>query len=312
MRLNFLFLSGLFILFSLPAVSQQEGTTDGNICLKCHSRSDYSFTNAFTGKEEKRLMNPYYILDTAQIRKGVHRHFKCTDCHSTDYETWPHNGDLKLEPLNTCLDCHGGDETYAKYHFERIDSAFQASVHFTQSGDIFSCAKCHNPHYYHPMARNSENVLETVKYDNNMCLGCHSNKDKFNLLSQKGLYDVIDRHEWLPNHTLHFANARCIECHTQVNDSLLVSHTILPKEKARRLCVECHSANSILMASLYKYELKENRNKLGYVNAAILNDSYVIGANRNFYLNLISIVLFGCVLAGIALHTILRLRKVKK
>jgi len=93
---------------------------------------------------------------------------------------------------------------------------------------------------------------------------------------------------------------------------LLVSHTILPKEQARRLCVECHSANSILMASLYKYEVREKRDKLGFVNASILNDSYVIGANRNFYLNLISIILFGCVIAGIAVHTFLRVRKVKK
>jgi hypothetical protein len=160
------------------------------------------------------------------------------------------------------------------------------------------------------MARNSQSILETVAYDNNMCLGCHSNKDKFNLLSQRGLYDVIDRHDWLPNHALHFANARCIECHTQPNDSLLVSHNILPKDKARKLCVECHSANSVLMASLYKYQIRETRDKRGFVNAAILNESYVIGANRNFYLNLISVVIFGCVIAGIVVHSVLR--KVKK
>ena len=31
-------------------------------CLKCHSNQTISFNNSVTGKIEKRLMNPYYIL----------------------------------------------------------------------------------------------------------------------------------------------------------------------------------------------------------------------------------------------------------
>ena len=42
----------------------------------------------------------------------------------------------------------------------------------------------------------------------------------------------MQTHEWLPNETLHFQNVRCIECHTQINDSILVAHLVLPKEKA--------------------------------------------------------------------------------
>ena len=63
------------------------------------------------------------------------------------------------------------------------------------------------------------------------------------------------------------------------------------------------------MASLYKYQNIEGRKERGFLNAVILNEAYVIGANRNEYLNLISIILFGLTLAGIIIHTIFRLMK---
>ena len=47
----------------------------------------------------------------------------------------------------------------------------------------------------------------------------------------------------------------------------------------------------LLMASLYKFESKAQRRD-GFFNGIILNESYVIGANRNEYLNLLSLVIF--------------------
>jgi hypothetical protein len=51
---------------------------------------------------------------------------------------------------------------------------------------------------------------------------------------------------------------------------------------------------------------QEKRSKSGFLNAAILNDSYVIGANRNQFLNYGSLVIFGMVILGIAIHAVLR------
>ncbi len=65
------------------------------------------------------------------------------------------------------------------------------------------------------------------------------------------------------------------------------------------------------MASLYKFESKEQR-KDGFFNGIILNESYVIGANRNEYLNLVSLLIFIGVLGVIAIHIIFRIRKDKK
>ena len=98
---------------------------------------------------------------------------------------------------------------------------------------------------------------------------------------------MIKKHDWLPNQAAHFQNVRCIECHTKINNDIPVSHLIKPKEEAVKRCNECHSQNSILMASLYKFESKEQRRD-GFFNGIILNESYVIGANRNEYLNLVS------------------------
>jgi general stress protein CsbA len=62
------------------------------------------------------------------------------------------------------------------------------------------------------------------------------------------------------------------------------------------------------MASLYKFESKKQRRD-GFFNGIILNASYVIGANRNEYLNLISLVIFVLVIGVIIIHIILRIRK---
>jgi thiosulfate reductase cytochrome b subunit len=63
------------------------------------------------------------------------------------------------------------------------------------------------------------------------------------------------------------------------------------------------------MVSLYKYKVKESRNELGFFNAAVLGESYIIGANRNYYLNFVSILLFGFVIAGLLFHGVLRFLK---
>jgi hypothetical protein len=65
------------------------------------------------------------------------------------------------------------------------------------------------------------------------------------------------------------------------------------------------------MASLYKYESKEQRQD-GFLNGIILNSSYVIGANRNEYLNILSLIIFVVVIAIIAFHIVLRIRSRRK
>jgi predicted CXXCH cytochrome family protein len=210
-----------------------------------------------------------------------------------------------MEEIGSCVECHSGDSVATAYKFDLIESDFQKSVHVVKHGENFTCWKCHDAHSYKVNAT-------TIEYDNSMCLSCHANTKKYNLIIDKHNPNIIEKHEWLPNQQLHFQNVRCIECHARVNDSILIAHNIQPKSKAVKLCAECHSTNSLLQQTLYKYQSKEQINKNGFFNGAILNKSYVIGANRNYYLNVASVIILIIVAIGIAIHIILRITSKKK
>jgi hypothetical protein len=280
-------------------------------CFKCHGQDRYEYTNATLGRQIKDIMCTERIIHKSEFYSSNHKSFSCTDCHSEEYTKFPHSGELRMEQKYNCLDCHGGDAKFAQYHFEEIDSEYRKSTHFKMEEDGFSCWKCHNPHTYKISVRNATNLKETIAYDNAICLNCHSDYSRFQLLSDKAEIDIIKEHEWLPNQAIHFANVRCIECHTKLNNNIPVSHQIRPKAEAVRLCNECHSQNSILMASLYKFESKAQRRD-GFFNGIILNSSYVIGANRNEYLNIISIIIFVIVLVVIVVHISFRIKNRSK
>lgn len=281
---------------------------DNDLCFKCHGQARYEYVNETLGRVVKELMFSERIVKKNEFYNSNHKSFSCTDCHSSEYVKFPHAGELRMEQKYNCLDCHGGDENYAQYHFEGIDSAYQQSTHFKLEEEGFTCWKCHDPHSYKISVRNKYNLKETIAYDNAICLNCHSDFSQFQLLTDKEEINIIRKHDWLPNQAAHFANVRCIECHTQLNNKIPVSHLIRPKAEAVKLCNECHSQNSILMATLYKFESKAQRRD-GFFNGIILNSSYVIGANRNEYLNLLSLIIFIGVVGIISIHIFFRVRK---
>ncbi len=285
---------------------------ENNLCLKCHGHQKYYYYNDWIEKDVKERMNPYFVIDSADYYHSNHRSFKCIDCHSYEYETFPHPGELRMELKYSCLDCHEGDENFADYQFEQINEEYEKSVHSRLHEEDFTCWMCHNPHSYHISARTDIPIKDIITYDNIICLSCHADIDKYQLMTDRENPNILTTHEWLPNQRLHFRNVRCIECHAELNNDILVAHNIQNKDKAVRLCVECHSQNSILMASLYKFQSQEKRNNLGFFNATILSDSYVIGANRNYFLNFGSIVIFGMVLLGILFHFFLRIKTKRK
>lgn len=274
-------------------------------CLKCHSGQSFSFNNEVTGTVQKRLMNPYYVMDTLALNTGVHKNFDCVDCHSAEYETYPHLANLKLEPMSNCMDCHGGDESFASYKFETIQEEFQKSVH-AQGHEDFTCSKCHDPHTYAATARNSSDVLEIVEYNNRICLSCHNDMRKYSMVAGHSNPQLVEVHDWLPNQELHFEHVRCIECHTQVVDSLMVSHNIMKKDQALKNCVECHSTNSMLKASLYKYQNIQARSEKGGIGSLFSNPSYIIGTNQSPLLKLLSILIFVATLGFVVIHSIFR------
>jgi len=274
-------------------------------CLKCHGALKYTLEDTLFGRVITEAMCPDDIIDRDAYYTGVHKAFACTDCHAYDYEIFPHPLEARLEEMYTCLDCHGYDESFADYNFEVIQEEFEASIHHI---DEFTCWKCHEPHSYRAFVRNAEDIAEAILYDNNMCLSCHANYDRFMLLTEREEINVVESHDWLPNQVSHFGSVRCIECHTEINDTILVAHKIVPREEAVRKCADCHSRDSRLMQTLYKFQVKEER-KGGFINGIILNDAYVIGANQNIILNRLSLLIFALTLLVILFHTFIRIIK---
>ena len=281
---------------------------DNEYCLRCHGEVKFVLEDPETGRSTTEHMCPDRNIDRDAFYTGVHKAFACTDCHSYDYTTFPHAIATRLEEQFVCMDCHGYDETFAKYHFEEIEVEFEESIHNIEG---FTCWKCHNPHSYRAFMRNAEDLQEAVLYDNNMCLNCHANFDRFTLLTDRDEIVVVESHDWLPNQAAHFKKVRCIECHTEINDSILIAHKILPKTSAVQNCTACHSKDSRLMHTLYKFQSLEER-KGGFLNGIMINNSYVIGANQNVWLNRLSVLVFGLTLIVIVFHIYLRTRKQKK
>ncbi len=280
-------------------------------CLKCHGQSKYTYENDETKKMVNKRMYSELIINRNEFYVSNHKGFKCTDCHSEDYAAFPHAGNLRMESKPNCLDCHGGDEKYAKFQFEKIDTNFMASVHSQKHSQDFTCWMCHNPHTYKIKARTNENLKETITYDNLICLNCHSDITKYELLTDKRKPNLLDKHDWLPNQASHFTNVRCIECHTQNKDTLIVAHQIVPKNLAVKKCESCHAKNSILYASLYKYQVQENISRKGWVKGLILSETATIGPDQDNTLNIISIVIFTFTIAAILIHAFLRIRNSK-
>ena len=281
---------------------------DNERCFQCHGQPKYEYPNENLGIQVKDQMWSEGIIGRDVFYESNHKSFSCTDCHSESYTSFPHPGELRMELKYNCIDCHGGDENYAMFNFEQIEAEYQQSTHFKLEDEGFTCWSCHDPHTYKINIRNSSNLKETILYDNQICLSCHSDFQRFQVMSEKDEINLLKTHDWLPNQSAHFASVRCIECHTRLSDSILVAHEIRPKAEAVKGCNECHSGNSILMASLYKFQSKEQRSD-GFINGIILNESYVIGATRNQYLNVLSVILFSLVLIVIVVHVFFRMKK---
>lgn len=310
------FLSALLVIsFTLISYAQDETADrvfkyaeENQDCFKCHGHSKYYFYNDWIERDVKENMNPYYIIDSAEFYQSNHWDFRCTDCHSYEYETFPHPGELRMEEKYTCLDCHEGDDDYAEYQFERIDEEFHESVHSTKHDADFTCWVCHDPHSYKINVRSELSIVDVIRYDNEICLSCHANIDKYQLLTDKENPNIIESHDWLPNQRSHFLHVRCIECHAKSHEDILVAHNVQTKDKAVKLCIECHSENSMLYATLYKYQKKERRNVAGFNNSIFMEEaSYVIGANRNKHLNNVSLIIFGLIIFLLLVHATIRI-----
>ena len=128
-------------------------------------------------------------------------------------------------------------------------------------------------------------------------------------MTPNAFYGVVNRtpvdlaiaHSWLPARENHWEHVRCLDCHTSY-DPPNRSHFVMQKDRAVRDCESCHTGNTLLARKLYLQDDGIAGDRAGFINAAVFNDSYVIGATRNIWLDLIGALMVGGALAGVIGH----------
>lgn len=289
-----------------PCGHAEDVTTDdaaqvreaNSACLDCHAADpsgppDHPQANASPARK-RRVAPP---IDAALLQSSVHAELACTECHGNAQAKWPHEKGVEAK---SCPRCH-------KPFARTIQPEFERSVHALQSPDSFKCVSCHDPHSMRK-AESLGSERRIAAHDNAMCLACHNSDQIYGAYTQTPRPDLLRSHSWQPNPSLHWSAVRCIDCHTPDKSGGTVSHQILPKEQAARLCVDCHSTEPSLLTRLYRHEVVEQRAAaVGFINSYILTQAYVLGVTRNRYLDWASLALLLTVLAAIAGHGLIRI-----
>lgn len=283
---------------SEPTPEALEKIRAGNAkCLECHVASALHQPP----KEDLDLAKlRRVILNPAAFAGSAHGKLACTKCHTEGYTEQPHAVDAN-EMTSTCEDCHSKKA-------RKIEAQFEKSVHAENLTDIITCQTCHNPHTMLGL-KDQTDPSRIVAQQNRVCLGCHDSDETFaKYAPEKKVRPAIDDiHAWLPNVAMHWKAVRCVECHTPLSGDIDVpSHEIVKRDRAERRCVACHSANSTLKDRLYRYLAQEEQRKYGFLNSAILGNTYMISATRNAVVDGIVVALAALTLAGVLIHGLLR------
>jgi hypothetical protein len=72
---------------------------DNERCFRCHGQERYEYTNETLGRQVKALMCTERIMKREEFYDSNHKSFSCTDCHSGDYVTFPHPGELRIASI---------------------------------------------------------------------------------------------------------------------------------------------------------------------------------------------------------------------
>jgi len=287
----------------VPKHLKNDAKLENANCLKCHGTRHYEMVKPTnTKKVIYGKMPNEFIIDTNLYYSSSHWNFKCTDCHSEDYETAPHDPNLRFESMSNCIDCHNedGDTTWSKFGFSTIETEYMKSVHNTKKGKKFNCWDCHNPHATTMCLRNDTMPFsQVVKISNGMCTKCHAvTNDK-----------MIKAHDKFPHSEVHLVRNRCIDCHTKTNDTILVAHNVMDAKQATKNCSNCHSSGSKLVKDFYSKRKNGTCTMFGQVCKRKPNSIRTLGIYRNNGITISIVSIFSILLLVIIGHVVWSLIK---
>lgn len=270
------------------------------LCSDCHS-SQGRLAN-YTDKHINIDVSIHGLARKNNVKEAAN----CVNCHSfhkIQMGDQPTSTLSKLNYYKNCIDCH-------KDNTNEFLNSIHGKALLKNIAEAPNCFDCHVEHNFKKLPDLSESQLLKmglhfdVVSKNRMifCVSCHQDSLK---MAKFNLKTIENAHKWLPNKEAHWKKVRCVDCHSSYEPPNK-SHFILPKAQTLKNCVQCHRKNSILLTKLYVHESKKAKSKYGFINGAILNDSYVIGSTRNQYLDKLSIILGLLVVGFIAIHGLFR------
>ncbi|MBF0160444.1 MAG: nitrate reductase [Magnetococcales bacterium] len=256
-------------------------------CLRCHAMATLALHDQQSGQLRSLFIDP------ARFQSSNHGRLACIDCHlGQGIQQFPHGaGVAEATSAMSCRGCHPDQERrWRRYRFDRLEEQFRKSAHARlPQGQRMDCFSCHDPHQW--QLGQFRGVDEVIQQDNGLCLRCH------------GSDQLASRHRWLPQRALHWRSTRCIDCHTPAGS---VTHAIQPALQAERQCEACHNRDSILLSKLYRYRMREEVQKAGFINSIVLNDAYVMGMTRHQWIDRGSVALVSLTVLTLAGHAAAR------
>lgn len=314
-------------LYSKAAQLRQGALKQNEKCFSCHGSADIT-TKWVTDRGRALQLH----VDEVDYRNSVHSGQNCQSCHEGATEdafaSAPHKFKNK-KPMD-CQACHG---EYFKDIYEQVDRSYHTKA-IVKKGKEFSCASCHDAHTFHLPNRTKE-IASSVAETNERCFRCHSDLRGYEKLTDKKLLDQKMGHWFLPNKEKHFESVSCVSCHGGKEGTEV--HVIMEVKETKVDCESCHSKSSAMINKLNKYrseqrsffmvnkglfddaELQKKNGEaiqasmgaadsvLGFMNARLLDDKYVIGVTQTPWLNTQFTHILIAILLLILVHAALRM-----
>ena len=186
----------VFIFFATVQLFPQSGGDENQHCFRCHSMESLGIKTS----DSPVIQN--FSLTPAEFNESFHAGFLCIDCHSEEFQGFPHPAKSEIEnPF--CTDCHDEDLEIKNYKLGEIISSLDNSVH----REKLSCSGCHNPHTLKLRESLNNSVQKSVRVENQMCFECHNSDSS----GKTNLLPVI--HNTVDNQNGSWNDKKCVDCH---------------------------------------------------------------------------------------------------
>jgi len=263
---------------SIHHIKYTEGAVDAASCSDCHGSHDIVKTDdpnskvypknlaetcgtchddpLFSEKNHMSVTRPGQMYSKSvhgkHVMAGDTNAANCSTCHGVhDIKNRVQEGS-RISPLNlpnTCVECH-----------EEEVQAYKNSVHWmrVQRGikDAPVCNDCHNEHSVHEISGEGREE-NRLKMQNETCIGCHAESRVANKYGKKGnqVEEYLESYHGLTATRGDKDAALCVDCHT--------AHSILPSnnlhasthpDNVTETCRTCHEDASEVFAKSYSHE----------------------------------------------------------